>query len=644
MPGKARNRRPGSLRLRPGEARYRGLLDRAFVGVFMASPEGRVLWGNQALATILGYASAEELIAAVADSAPQIWVDPAERSRWLQLLESQGTVRRYECQFRRRDGAVIWVSLSCQVVRGADGRASHTEGWVDDITERRQTRDALLASEVRLLSAVEAAGLGFYESGESGLLSFLDDRVRELLGVPPGEEARGRDYWLAHIHPEDLPRVLQKSQAILAAGGVVQVDAEYRYHHPSRGLIWVHHWSRVMVRDASGRAVRLLGVVQDITARRQSEEALRVSQARLASGADLAGLGFYEITDGGNFTYLDDRSRAICGFPPDAASGVLAGSFWLEHVHPDDRARILDTEQRLNDGRLERVSVEYRYLHPEHGERWIHHLAIVEQRAESGRAARIRGVVRDITDRKQVERELAQQRLHLAHVARVSSLGQLASSLAHELNQPLGAILRNAEAAELLLEEPSPDLHEVRAILADIRSDDHRAGEVIDRMRALVRRRAIEKAPLNPSQLASEVIAILRPDADLRGVRLALEASPNMPPVAGDRVQLQQVLLNLLLNAMDAVEGHPRGERRVSVRLRTADAAVAVSVSDNGTGVPPAALPRIFEPFYTSKPNGLGMGLAIARGIVEAHEGRLWAEDSPGGGATFTFTLPVSRE
>jgi signal transduction histidine kinase len=220
-------------------------------------------------------------------------------------------------------------------------------------------------------------------------------------------------------------------------------------------------------------------------------------------------------------------------------------------------------------------------------------------------------------------------------------MAHLATSLAHELNQPLGAILRNAEAGELFLRDPSPDLVEVGAILADIRKDDQRAGEVIDRMRGMLKRSEVEPRPLDFALLAGEVVALVGPDAALRRVCLALEADPALPPVQGDRVQLQQVLINLILNALDAVDGNPPATRLVRVRARHAGACVELAVSDTGCGIPGDRLPKVFEPFVSSKPNGLGLGLAISRSIIEAHGGRLWAENSPAGGATFTCALPV---
>ena len=260
-------------------------------------------------------------------------------------------------------------------------------------------------------------------------------------------------------------------------------------------------------------------------------------------------------------------------------------------------------------------------------------------------------------ERQRAQLETARLRQELAHAGRVTMLGQLASALAHELNQPLGAILRNAEAAELLLQRrPVADLDEVRVILADIRQDDQRAGAVIDRMRALLRRHVLATLPLDVAELVGEVATLVRADAEVRGMRLAVRVPGGLPPVSGDRVHLQQVLLNLILNGLDAMAG--TGEETaarlltVSARSDANGTSVEIAVRDHGTGLPADRLAHVFDPFFTTKPEGLGMGLAISRTIVEAHGGRLWAENHPGGndgddddggGATFRFTLPVSE-
>jgi len=251
----------------------------------------------------------------------------------------------------------------------------------------------------------------------------------------------------------------------------------------------------------------------------------------------------------------------------------------------------------------------------------------------------------DCTARKQSEQELLLLRSEITHVGRISVMGQLASALAHEINQPLGAILRNAEAAALYLQEPDPDLDEIRAIVEDIRKDDQRAGAVIDRMRLLLRRRDVQTQPLGVSDLFGDVAALVRPEAVARHVKVDLDIGKDVPRVAGDRVHLQQVLLNLVSNGMDSIDESSRNGRSISVSARRDGAqSVVIAVKDSGRGMAPHEIAQLFEPFFTTKPKGMGMGLSISRTIVEAHGGRLWAENNDEGGARFSFTVPAAGD
>jgi len=257
-------------------------------------------------------------------------------------------------------------------------------------------------------------------------------------------------------------------------------------------------------------------------------------------------------------------------------------------------------------------------------------------------AATITGLLVQRRERLRAEAEIMNQRTELAHVTRVSTMGQLTSTLAHELNQPLGAILRNAEAAEIFLQKENPDLEEIRAILADIRKDDRRAGHVISRMRSLLKRRSLELKSLDIAELLEEAISMAQPDARARRVFLALQLREKLPAVRGDRVHLQQVLLNLILNGMDSMAGVAASQRLLTVSAKTTGGkTVEVSVSDTGAGIAPDKIERLFEPFFTTKPNGMGMGLAISQTIIEAHGGKIWGGNNETRGAVFFFTLPV---
>ena len=246
---------------------------------------------------------------------------------------------------------------------------------------------------------------------------------------------------------------------------------------------------------------------------------------------------------------------------------------------------------------------------------------------------------------RETRQELEELRSELARTGRVTALGQLASALAHELSQPLGAILRNAEAAEIHLNNPMPDLEELRAIVSDIRKDDQRAGDVIEQMRALIKRRTVEMHPLALNELVQDVISLVHSDAMARHVALDCAVAPGLPLVAGDRVHLSQVLLNLIMNGMDAIQSSTAVTKRVVIEARRREEGkVEVAVTDSGPGVPAGVIDKVFLPFYTTKSGGLGMGLPISRTIIEAHGGKLWAEQAPGGrGLTFRFTLAQAQ-
>lgn len=502
---------------------------------------------------------------------------------------------------------------------------------------RKLADEALHTSEARLNLAAEAASIGLWSLNLATNQCWLTPKTRELLQFPP-DQPISFDRFLSLVHPEDQPNIRQIVQGMAQSHG--EAAAEYRVTLPDGSVRYMSSRGRVR-RNPAGEPEHLMGVTTDITPRKLAEEATRLNSIRLASAIEAAGLGFYETVDAEHATYLDERIIAMAGLPPRLRTGRPVFDFWFQHIHPDDQSRILDLHGQLRDGKLDRVSAEYRYQHPERGLLWIHHLVQVLQRHPSGQQAHCIGVFQDITEQKQAQIEAGELRDKLAHIGRVTLLGQLASALAHELSQPLGAILRNAEAAELMLEEALPDLDELKAIIADIRADDHRAGQVIDRLRSLLKRRSLNPQPVHVDDIISEVLVVIQAAAHARQVRIKWSGAPALPPVLGDRIHLQQVLINLIVNAMDAPMASAPTDRRVHIQAElTAPDWVVVRVSDNGPGFPGTAPEQLFEPFFTTKTSGLGMGLAVSKTIIEAHQGRIWAENRPAGGACFSFTLP----
>ena len=315
---------------------------------------------------------------------------------------------------------------------------------------------------------------------------------------------------------------------------------------------------------------------------------------------------------------------------------------WVKALHPKDQERSerlwkqAMTQKRMYENELQVRTRNGNYRH--------FHVQAVPIIARDGAVREWIGTAVDITQERETALTVQRQRDELAHVARISTMGELAASLAHELNQPLTAILSNAQAAQRFLAVEPGNVGEVLAILRDIVEDDMRAGEVIRRVRELVRKGALEITALDLETLVRDVVMLIHSDAIRQNVNILLQMDPSAPEVHGDKVQLQQVVLNLLLNAFQAMKDCPVTERQVSVRTGLDDGhQVIVAVSDRGEGLKDDQLDKIFQPFYSTKENGLGLGLAISRSIVEAHGGRLWAQNNPDRGATIYFTVPLEK-
>jgi PAS domain S-box-containing protein len=366
--------------------------------------------------------------------------------------------------------------------------------------------------------------------------------------------------------------------------------------------------------------------------RKSAEESLRQKKEELDR--------FFSVTldllcianTGGYFLRLNPSWEKVLGYSREE---LMANRFF-NFVHPDDLASTQEALSKLASQR-ELVHFENRYRCKDGRYRLLEWTA-----APAGEL--IYAAARDITGRREAEVEDRQRREELAHLARVSTMGELAGALAHEINQPLSAIMSNAQAAKRYLDFPTPDMEEVKEILRDIVKEDARAGEVINRLRALLKKGKTEFEPLDPNSVFQEVIGLLHSDGVIRDVKVTTELDPRISLVRGDRIQMQQVALNLILNAFEAMNDNPRGERRVLIRTWQKDSEIVAAVSDTGRGIPGGETEKVFKPFYTTKPEGLGMGLSISRSIINRHQGRIWVENNSAGGATFYFSLPVPTE
>jgi PAS domain S-box-containing protein len=366
----------------------------------------------------------------------------------------------------------------------------------------------------------------------------------------------------------------------------------------------------------------VLSVAEDITARKQAEATHRAVLRALPDwifvlSADGVFLDFHakdpERLAAPPETFLGKRMHEV--LPPDIADGLLR---CFERAMSSDDTATLE------------------YSLPSQGEVRFYEARVV--RCDSDK---VLSIVRDITVRRRAELQARELRDELAHVGRVTTLAALTGSLAHEINQPLAAIMTNAQAATRLIAAPVPDLVELRAALADIVSDNQRAAEVVRRLRTLLKKDTSEYAPVDVNESIDEVIKVLQGDIAARRIALGVELAGSLPRVLGDRIQLQQVTLNLLMNAFEALEPEDPSVKRVTLRTQAVDGLVIVSVVDDGIGLTDEQLPRMFEPFYTTKPDGMGLGLAICQTIMNAHDGTVGVERNADKGTTFSFSLPA---
>lgn len=369
-----------------------------------------------------------------------------------------------------------------------------------------------------------------------------------------------------------------------------------------------------------------------------SEAALRQSEWRLEQKARAAGIGTWEWNASSNQLWVSDGGRALIGF---ATGRRIDFNDVLHAVHPEDRGAVREAFVRaLEAGR--NYEQECRVLLPGGGIRWIATRGRIDTGTD-GKPATVRGVSIDVTERLKAAKEIAQQRHQLEHLSRVSTLNELSGSIGHELNQPLQAILSNAQAARLLLANENPNLDEIRETVDDIVRDNKRAGEIIWGLRALLKKGDIRFESLDLNSVLRDVLRIVASELLNAGVAVTVTPAPELPPVKGDRVQLQQVLLNLILNGCEAMTGLVQKERELVVTTQSIDDGrfVLVCITDQGPGIPPQDLERVFDAFYTTKAQGLGVGLSVCRGIIAAHGGRLWAANNQGSGARFCFSLPA---
>lgn len=503
------------------------------------------------------------------------------------------------------------------------------------IEERARGETELRESESRFRIVADAAPVLIWMSGLDKLCTFFNKTWLEFTGRTLQEELGNG--WAEGVHPDDMQRCLQIYTAAFDAREPFIM--QYRLRRHDGEYRWISD-NGVARYDPRGNFAGYIGSCVDVTELINKDDALRESEERMRLAADAANLGIWEWDLGNDQIWATNARHALLGWP---VSGKVTFDNFISRVHPEDRNRIREiVDNAIHEGKD--FDSEYRLALPDGIVRWMATRGSVHFDG-NGRPARVLGISIDITDRKQAEIEAKQRREELSHLTRVALIGEMSASIAHELNQPLAGIASNASAGQRFIDRGKIDPQEIRDLLADISADARRASDVVRQIRGMIRKEQTPRQRINLNDIVTNVVHMVAPDALLHSCELKTSLDERLPAVEGDPVQMQQILVNLLVNAFDAMRDIPVSRRKVEITTgQNGDGTVRTSVRDFGVGISRETSERMFEQFFTTKTEGLGMGLAIVRSIVESHGGKIEAENAEEGGARFSFMLPTSRE
>jgi len=607
-----------------------GLLQRLPVSAWTLKPDGTPEFVNQVWLEYSGQTL--EFV----QSHPEAWmiaVHPEDREAAAIAFKSGvGSGRGFAIETRSRrarDGVYRWHLQQAVVLRDAEGNVLKFVGTTTDIDNQKRAEEALRSRERDLRLIINTMPVLAWSAWPDGRVDFFNQRWLDYAGLSPGQ---AKDWgWAQAFHPDDIERVTAHWQSMMGTGESGEIEARLRrFDGDYRWFLF----RAEPLRDESGSIVKWYGTNTDIEDRKCGEEALRKSEQSVRLILDgIAGLVAIMSATG----ELETVNQQVLDYFGKTVA-QLKGWSTSNAVHPDDLARVISAWT----GAIETASiydVEHRLRRADGSFRWFHARGLPLCDAE-GRILRWYVLLTDINDRKQAEEELRNTQEALSHVARATSLSTMTASIAHEVNQPLSGIITNASTCLRMLDANPPNIDGARETAKRTIRDGNRASDIITRLRTLFSKKEPSLEPMDLNEAVREVIALLLNELQKNGAILQHDFADDLPIVEGDRIQLQQVMLNLIRNASDAMIGIDDRPKLLQIRTERIDGNVCVIVQDSGTGFDPAVADRLFESFYTTKPEGMGIGLSVSRSIIEAHGGRMWARTNDGPGATFAFSIP----
>jgi PAS domain S-box-containing protein len=548
---------------------------------------------------------------------------------WLSCLAS-GTPVDTEARIRRFDGVYRWFLFRANPLRDESGQIIKWYGTNVDIEDRKLAETALRANERDLIQIINTIPMLAWSTRPDGYVEFLNQRWLDFTGLS-AEQASGFG-WSVAVHPDDVQGLVEYWQTALASGSGVDVEARLRRFDGQ------YRWFLFRadpLRDESGAILKWYGTNTDIDGRKRAEESLRIRELNLLQITETIPEMLWSASPDGAIDYCNGRLLDYTGFLPEQ---VMTDG-WMNLLHPDDVGTAAEIWKAcVKTGAPYRVEV--RTFHTaDHTYRWCvtSALPLLDQ---EGHIVKWHGTVVDMHDWKQSQEELRNAQSELARMMRVMTIGQLTASIAHEVSQPLSGIITNASTCLRMLNSDPPNVDGARETAQRTIRDSTRATDVITRLRTLFNKQQINVERVDLNEAAREVIALSLDELQKNRVIVQQQLHDCLPLINGDRVQLQQVLLNLFRNASDAMVEVNDRPRRLLIRTDVDGNDATVFVQDSGVGFDPGVTERLFESFFTTKQEGMGIGLSLSRSIVESHGGHLWAQGNDGPGATFAFSIP----
>jgi len=550
-------------------------------------------------------------------------------------------------RLQTKSGKYRWFHSRGQALWNEKGNATRMSGSLVDITVRKEAEELLIESEERFRNLTEQSPFPIEILNPDGQIIRFNPAWPRLwdITVEEAEEVIANYNMLTDRQIVDqgiMPLVVKAfSGAIIRLPpipySVNQTTREIGLEHIKGKTVWIQ-CHLYPVKDANGEIEFIVNTFRDITKRKLAEENLIESRKKLLRAEQIAHMGFM---DWDLKTNKIEWSREVYDLYGVNRETPVTVEQTLDLIHPEDRKFVQENLDMAIKG-IKEYDIDHRMVRPDGEVIWVHARADLEWDSE-GNPTTLLGTVVDITGRKKAEEELSKQREALARVGRANRLGQLTGSIAHELNQPLAGILSNAQATELMIKQGRLEQDELEEIMADIVNDTKRAGEVIRNLRNLYREQKVEFIPIDINVVIDETIRLLHSEFVIQNVELTTDCTPSLPLVNGNRIQIQQILVNLIMNSNQAMKGLKKKKRRLHIASAYEGIEVKVWVEDNGTGIKTEFIDKIFEPLLTWKSGGMGMGLAISHSIIESHGGKMWAENRPEGGAQVGFVIPAMK-